>query len=525
MALRYQRQKLLADHGGVKTYQGIDPLTGLPVLIYAFSGNPHLLLNELESENIPGILGSQTEGQQSHVVVAYARGYQLASRPLEMDDFTFLIESARALKDAAEIGVLHGDIRPERFWVSSDHVFVEGFGLPWTSEDDSYKPPERLSSFAGDIYSWAKSALHLTNPPLVTKPLLDLCLNQEPNLRPTAEQIYTALIKAKTQPASASVLSPVNSVLNSVNTVKPQGAPTGKTLEIDFTLTEEEPEPTPAPVMQPTMQGLPKPPSKPKTLSDLSDLDIHMSPSDSTPVSKSMPAASFPASFEDETLEPMVLHSDPGLRGVSKPQVPLQSKVKSKTKTTDSKQPFVKDLPPGATYRAGKADANANMTYKETPLPPTFDDVFLKNATSKRNSRRTFLLVGLFLGALILVGLVFFRQKTPTVIESNPSSLNYIVEVAVEPAGLSRVDLRIVGSPEGSKRKTGDILTTVPNQIVLDQAGIWKFQGEFQELKSEVVSLQLPDQRSMTIVMPIPPVTPTEEPPTPEEPATEPQTP
>jgi serine/threonine protein kinase len=523
VALRYQRQKLLADHGGVKTYQGIDPLTGLPVLIYAFNGKPHLLLNELESENIPGVLGSQSEGQQSQVVVAYARGYKLASRPLEMDAWSFLIEGSRALKDAAEIGVLHGDIRPERFWVSSDHVFVEGFGLPWAVEDGPYKPPERLSSFAGDVYSWAKAVLHLLDVPASAKPILDLCLNREPNLRLTAEQVHAALLEAKAQP-HASLTPPVSAA-----PTQAPSASTGNTLEIDFNLSDEALSPTPA-TKQPTMQGMPKPPApaKPDVLSDLSDLDIQIS----SPATKSLPQPKpqpFPSSFDEEVLEPMVLNSDPGLRQPPKQsQVPLEDRVKPKPK--DPKQPFIKDLPPGATYKAGKAESNPNVVYKETPPPPTFDDVFLKNQSSRRNSRRGFLLLALFLGALVLAGLAFFRQRTVTVANgSNTSASNYIVNVIVEPANMPPIQLNIVSSPEGSARKPGVQLATVSGQnalITLDKVGLWQFQGQFQDLKSEVVSLQLPEQRTLTIVMPVPPITPdgtTEEPvepttPTPENP-------
>jgi serine/threonine protein kinase len=230
VALRYQRQKLLEDHAGVKTYEGVDPLTGLPVLIYAFADKPHLLLNELESENIPGVLASQNELQQNYVVVAYAKGYKVASRPLEMDSLDFLIEGARALKDAAEIGVLHGDLRPERFWISKDHVLVEGFGLPWLPEESPYEPPEQLSSFAGDVYSWAKSALELSHPPPTAKHLLESCLVPQPNLRPSAEQIYTALVKIKTKPASVSTTGPAK--VQAVG--EPRVIPTAKTLEIDF---------------------------------------------------------------------------------------------------------------------------------------------------------------------------------------------------------------------------------------------------------------------------------------------------
>lgn len=506
MALRYQRQELLADHAGVKTYQGLDPLTGLPVLIYAFAGKPHLLLHELESENIPGILDSQAEGQQHFVVVAYAKGYQLATPPLPIDDLEFLIESARALKDAAEIGVLHGDLRPERFWVSSDHVFVEGFGLPWALTDDPYKPPEKLSSFAGDIYSWAKSALDLTTPSPRVKQLLESCLHQHPNLRPTAEQIFTALLKTKAQPVVAS--------LPNMPISEPSPAPTTNTLEIDFTLSEEEAPPAiPAPaatqpIIQPSMQGMPRPPSS-KDLADLSDLDIQIPTLE--PVPKPVSPQSFPASFDHETAEPMVLQSDPGLRVPPKPQIPLEQKLQGK-KAADTKQTFVKNLPPGATYRAGKAESESRVAYKDTPPPkPTFNDVFLKENT-RRNNRRSFLLSALIIASLILAGVVFYLQREPIVpVTSTPVTTNYIVDVAVEPAGMPPIQLRIISSPVGSSKRAGAYLATVPGQIVLDQAGVWEFQGEFQELRSSVVRLQLPEQRSLTVAMPIPPVTPSDE--------------
>ena len=550
MALRYQRQKLLTDHAGVKTYEGIDPLTGLPVLIYVFKGKPHLLLTEMESENIPGVLASQNEGQLNYVVVAYVKGYKIAKAPLEMGRLEFLIDSVRALKDAAEIGVLHGDIRPERFWLSSDHVLIEGFGLPWVTELSPYSPPEKLSSFAGDVYSWAKSALELADPPQVARQLLESCLIPQPNLRPSAEQLYEALLRIKTKSST------VGSIQPSIQPAKVQavGNPIllPKTLEIDFNVSDDESQttlqstldapllfqtnaaqPTPAaqstptqsrPV-QPTMQGMPKPPSSQNTLvdfSDLSDLDIQVPGTPGTMPSPPPVTKQFPKSFDREAADPMVLQSDPGLREPPKvSQVPLEDRGNTKPKKTPDTKPFVKDLPPGATYRAGKSENVTNVPYKDTPPPisASFNDVFLKNDSSNHNTRRTLMLVGLGLAGLVLAALVFFNQPgNPLVTTSTNSTLNYIVNVTVEPN--IPVQLRIISSPAGSKKTVGSILNTVPNQIVLDQAGAWQFQGELQDLKSEVVSLLLPDQRSITIIMPPLPVTPTEEEPTTVEPQT-----
>jgi hypothetical protein len=259
------------------------------------------------------------------------------------------------------------------------------------------------------------------------------------------------------------------------------------------------------------MQGMPKPPTQ-NSFSDLSDLDIQVPglPGMTPPLTPRQ----FPKSFDNHAADPMVLHSDPGLREPPKvSQVPLEDRVKSKPKSAQDSKPFVKDLPPGATYRAGKSDTVTNAPYKDTP-PPTsasFNDVFLKNDSSNRNTRRTLLLVGLGIAALVLMGLVFFRQReTPLVTTPTTTALNYIVSVSVQPTNMPPVQLRIISSPAGSKKKAGSTLTTVPNQIVLDQAGIWQFQGEFQDLKSEIISLQLPEQRSMTIVMPALPVTETD---------------
>ena len=64
-------------------------------------------------------------------------------------------EPVAGSSDAADAGVVHGDLRPERFLITTDHILVEGFGVPWIPEDPTFLPPNHgeRGSFAGDVYS------------------------------------------------------------------------------------------------------------------------------------------------------------------------------------------------------------------------------------------------------------------------------------------------------------------------------------------------------------------------------------
>ena len=193
--VRYQTQTIYAQHGPVTTHQGLDPLTGLPVLLYTFPGKPLLGVGDLASDNIPGVLASSYDGKEGLLVVAYSREYQPLLEPLQADGvLPLLLDSARALRDAAEAGVVHGDLRPERFLRAGQHHLIEGYGVRWIPERSSYSPPEPSPSYAGDVFSWAKSLLFLCGPHLPAEAgnLLSRCLG-EPEARPLAGELYQAI--------------------------------------------------------------------------------------------------------------------------------------------------------------------------------------------------------------------------------------------------------------------------------------------------------------------------------------------
>lgn len=547
MALRYQRQKLYSERSGIKTHEGLDPLTGLPVLIYEFSGKPDTALSDLESEHIPGVLDTAFETGQGQVVVAYSRGYSPASKPLPMPSSKFVLEAAEALSDAARAGVIHGDLRPERFLISSDHVLVEGFGVPWQTGPSSYAPPEGVANYAGDVYAFGRVMQELApDLPVPVKTLLDRCVARKPEDRPSAAQLLTALAALQRAPQEPPKES--ESAKPAVKPVTPppqnKPAPVQQTLEIDFTVSEPEP---PPPVVIPSV-NLPKTPSaQAGTLPDMPDLDLFPeekvkpgfnakdfeSDFDANDFDMPTPAPkrTLPQDNWEDDDEGMVLETDPGaprapaqpVKPSSSAKPPLPPKTTGKLpeagpKRPDPKQTFIKDLPPGATYKAGKSTDSPAAPFKETPVAPTFDEVFLKGSSSAKNTRRIVMLVAVLLGALILAGLVFFtRNNDGGPITGTSTAANYIVSVNLDPPNLPPLELIVVASPEGSRFRAGAVISnTLPAQIVLDRAGTWQFQGRFQDKLSEVVTLQAPDQYSLTITMPelLPPVEGTEETPT-----------
>jgi serine/threonine protein kinase len=551
VALRYQRQTLYSDNAGVKTFGGLDPLTGLPVLIYEFAGKPDPALADLESENIPGVLDTLYENGQGQVVVAFSKGYAPAAKPLKLPALKFVLESAQALNDAAKAGVVHGDLRPERFLLSGSHVLVEGFGIPWSSTPNAYSPPEGVANYAGDVYAFGKIMQELCpDLPVPIKTLLDRCLVRKPEDRPSAAQLLTALIalqkppygQTQSTPTQATPAQPASaqptiqtSPVQPAFSFQPQAAPTSsapqqKVLEIDFNVTEDEPLPS-APVIPPVTPQSAKAP----TLPDMPELDLF--PEDTQFSENTQQASNAPkptlkqsSSFDNWDDDPadnggMLLdETDPGTSSktskasvTSKTSLPVggssglppktssklpESGPKRETKNVDPKQTFIKDLPPGGTYKVGKATDIKAAPFKEAATAPTFDDVFLKGNKSPKNTLRIVMVVSLLLGALILAGLVFFRTDGIRGTSETTTVANYIVGVSVDPSNLPPLDLLVLSSPEGSKFRAGAVVNKVPGNIVLDRAGTWQFQARFQDVLSEPVTLQLPEQRSLTIAMP-----------------------
>jgi hypothetical protein len=212
----YYRQELLTDEGGVQVYRGIDPLNGLPVRIYAFSGEPTAPPGRI-STFIPVLLASSYREDEpgagepgaGEVVSAFSTSYQPATAPVSGGHVRALLrQTATALDDAAKAGIIHGDLRPERvFYVDEAErpdvpprrrFLLEGYGVPWPLRTGEYSPPERIegASYAGDIFSWAMTMRALAGPlPGEVRDLLLSCLDADPEKRPHARDLCAALAR------------------------------------------------------------------------------------------------------------------------------------------------------------------------------------------------------------------------------------------------------------------------------------------------------------------------------------------
>ncbi len=437
MSFRYQKQSLYAEKNQVKVYEGVDPLTGLLVLIYEFPGEANPKLQQLESQNIPGLLDVHSEAGVSAVVVAFSKKYKALSQPLRISKMNILLDSARALRDAADAGVVHGDIRPQRFLGSQEHALLEGFGIPWNSTDNPYRAPDsQAASFSGDVYAWAKSVLDITQrdlPPSALA-LLERCLAPLAKDRPSARGLYDALNQsADAQPDST--FEPADAQINNAGG-----------------------------------QSLPATPATP--------------PIAAKPSANSLTLADLQA------------------------QEKIEAEHK-KAEAKEAKKTFIKDLPPGATYKAGET-----VLTKKSASGARFDDAVIDfdGEPDGRARRRSIMLWITLVFALLLAGIAFYYQlfsnNSLTSSFSPPASesaAGFIVELDIQPRDIPLAQIVVISSPDGSTRPNNSVFGNYPagtNQIALNQAGLWQFQGRFEDRRSEIISLNLPEQRRIVIEIP-----------------------
>lgn len=467
--LRYQRKSIINQEAGVTTIEGLDPITGLAVLIYEFKGDvsPHLL--KLDSESMAGILDVEV-AEKTQVVTAYFKDYRPLRKPLRISNATLLLDSARALRDAAKLAIVHGDIKPSRFLATDKHVIIEGFGIPWKAEKSSYRIDGETSGAKADIYAWGRSVLELVDDlPKEVVELLNSCVAVDPDKRPRASRIYRSL---------AELLKPKKPTLDTLEL----SATGGSTAVGDFEETERQfGEKAGYLDIDATESDIPK--DNPKTIV-----------SKSRAAQKPLVNSTMPMQEKPRPEGIRVAKSKDGHK-LGRTSAPEAVKTKANKQTG-----FVRDLPPGTKYKKGDS-------YNEPRSKGFLEefDIFDDNAKNKKpNNRRGFLaLLLLFLIAASIGAYSLFRNKQTRVIVPEQISRHYIVDVEVLPDNLPPVEIVVISSPSGSTNKANTILQTVSGKqpIVLDKEGVWELQGRFQDSLSEIVRFSLPEDRHVTITM------------------------
>lgn len=442
---RYQAQALHSESHGVKTYLGVDPVTGLPVLIYRFGGSPRAGIERLDSPFLLRILAFRHDASGGLIVAAFSGAYQRAtdagSKRLTAGQ---LLDSARALEAAAEARVAHGSINADRFLLADHSLLIEGFGVPWQTTG--------TAALTDDIFDWARTVSSLGYPASEqVDTVVQQALAADAIARPDAAQLVRQLTAALRQPDSR--LRGRQGSFSSLEAIEIDFAPSPQ-----FSterLLQQRQETTAPPVIQPQVAAAAGSPGPTGILA-----------------AEAVPAISLPS---------------------------------AQRSATASRPSFVKDLPPGSTYRTGDAPVKpaaqptrAAGYYEDDPEPPA------------GTRWRSVMIAALVILTIVLVGLALYSRdmlripwnQAPAV---TAPLVTYIVDVQVEPADLPPVTLYVLESPPGSALRAGTIVGTAPRKIALDRPGTWVFEGRFQGQTSGPVSIQVPEERNRVVLISIPP--------------------
>ncbi|MEX2535415.1 MAG: hypothetical protein WD273_07400 [Trueperaceae bacterium] len=421
---------------GASSLDGLDPVTGLPVLIYEFEGEPLTSVADLESENIPRILWSGSEEGRGRVVAALSLGWKrLADDPVPLTPAR-LLDAARALHDAASLGLVHGDLRPERLLLAGDRLLLEGYGVPWLPEPGRFRAPEieEGGTLPGDVWSLAAvvAEIGVTARDETVVAVLELCSAEDPLERPSAEELYLALEAL------------VDQLETEQTTILETGPEVGGTAAVPAIATDD---------------------AQPEGRRNIAEAYVGE-----------------PGADEAGAEEPGA--EEPGAgKGVAASSDIASSDIASinNASTDNASSSSARPRPPGA---SGPDDAG------------TLDD--------GGDRRRRLALLGVLMAAVVVLALLAMYGPRGSVPPASPTLENtiYVVEVAVEPQTLPPVAIHLITSPPGSSLARGDTLGTAPRHLALDLPGTWAFQGRLQDRRSPVVTIQVPEERSLTLTIP-----------------------
>lgn len=464
---RFERGERYATVRDVTTYRGVDPLTGLDVLIYEFSGAPTVASGALTSDNIPAILATAAHGGTGSVVSALPQGAELVAPGERVVDDGFVLQALTALRDAHVLGLVHGDITPSRLLHARAQVYLEGYGVPWGGEGaatgeaalhtDLQALVRALLSLAGDNLSAEVTAALKGAAAKGSYPPMNA-----PRLHAIVRRLAGGAVKV---PASG---------FNDL-TLPVSGAPAATDSpgwSQDADRLEEPAKPEPRPRREPSTGA-------------------------ASPAASGRTGA---AEFDDP--EPITLNSDPGLIPPGASAAGAGGRAPAGARNDGSGQPpsprdtspgFVKALPPGATYRHGNLDEGLR------PAPIRLDRQEVA-ATHRRSWRGPALLLLVLLVAGLASYLTLISQPQNGA-GTTPGTL-FPVDVRVEPGNLPPIQMIVDQSPPGSTYAPGTVMGSVPRRVTFDAVGTWVVHGRFQDDVTPSVTVSVPEVSSITLSFP-----------------------
>ncbi|MFO7544965.1 MAG: hypothetical protein R6W77_05665 [Trueperaceae bacterium] len=468
----YQRTEVYRTGGGVTTHRGVDPVTGLAVLIYDFLGRPLAGPGDIDSDAVPAILAASFDGERGSLVAAIPTGASLVAPGESVVDDRFVLQTLQALRDGARAGVIHGDLGAERLLFAGGRVLVEGYGVPWAaSAGGTDRTPGRSAALQRDMQAAVNALIDLAGDNLSSEVLVALrgAMATGTNPPPDAERLYGVVRRlsggAVTVPSAgfSELTLPVSAASGGASTAPGKASEAGLDDALDLPdAADADHEIGAAPGVAPSLTA---------TRTDVRvDPAVHHRSSDDGAHHATDP-------------DPITLASDPGLvaRATRSPK--------------DSDPGFVKDLPPGATYRPGNLDGAMR------PAPIRLDR--LDDGGARRRSWRgpaLLLLLVIVAGGAAYMAVLAQRANRQAI--GGSGIVRHVVDVRIDPANLPPVSLVVDQSPSGSSFRSGTVIGSVPRRVVFDATGTWVVHAAFQGRTSDRVTLRVPEDRTLTLTFP-----------------------
>lgn len=485
---RYERGEPYSTHRDAVTFRGLDPLTGLDVLIYDFPGRPTLGAGSLSSERILNVLSStvkrSVDGESGTVVVALPSGASLVAPGEAVVDDRFVLQALEALLDAQRLELVHGDITPSRILYAKGRVYLEGYGVPWrgasaraagklTTAQPTTSNSPAVSAVAqalnADLLALVRSLLELAGDNLSAEVAVALRSASAAGSYPpmTAQRLYSIVKRL----SGGAVTLPTSGFTDLTLPVTPGHDP----LATADAAAINEPPPAAAP------PATPKPP---------------VSDARRPPPTEAARARVLHPTDPD----PITLNSDPGFAPLQTPpnghgSKPAGGGQGGEFTPRDTSPGFVKDLPPGATYKHG------NLEESLRPAPFRFDNAE-ERAARVRSWRGPALLLLLFLTAGLAAYLAFVANQSNEPSPTGVGLFQHTIDVSVLPGNLPPVSLVVDESPPGSTYRPGTVMGSVPRKVPFDVAGTWVVHAVFRDRVTPSVTVVVPEDSAITLEFP-----------------------
>ncbi len=515
---RFARTGSPLRQGPATVIRALDPVTGLPVRVYRFAGDPVPGADALDHPHLYRVLESGSDDDGGFVVAHLVEGAaDVASRPELLDDAAAVAATA-ALAAAAHDGVAHGDMGAHRLHRRGSDVWLEGYGVPWAEavpaddavglaaglaavEGHALSPAvlavleEAAESADGDATALARAVAGAAVPGTRAgghRSIDDVYLGTP--TESAAERAAAERAAARAEPDETAEVWPSDArepaADHGVTATDEPAATNGPAATDEPAATDGPATHDPATTFDPA--------DAERQQEDHESAGARRPPATSRPAKAGGPPRAAPiggsaatgqgSERRREPVPPWLRRHDPGPAPAER-SAPGAGEARSlRTSGGFSKQP-----PPDVSYRSG---APSEQTARS-------GGGAVERRQVQRQRRRTWLLAALLLMALLLAILTSIaRRPVPPPAEVGGPVTSIVVDVRLEPDTLPPVSLVVVASPPGSRLAAGSVHGTVPRKVTFDAEGTWQVQGRFQERLSEVATFILPAERDVVLRFP-----------------------